>query len=149
MDYELETASSYIQEYIAEENIEARPLYGVSDGNNFIGFEAVDKENYRLWAPCCGAQAKSGEVLTAVKNFDKYIPLPSASFHPDQFVFTLKLDKPWGSCFTAHGGGFVKTAEYTKQLLLSHGLILEVYKSHATERVGIKYINITVMKTDS
>lgn len=27
MDYELETASSYIQEYIAEENIEARPLY--------------------------------------------------------------------------------------------------------------------------
>ena len=120
----------------------------MSDGNNFIGFEAVDRANYRSWAPCCGTEAKSREVLTGVKNFDKYIPLPSARFYPDQFVFTLKLDKPWGSCFTAHGGGFIKTAEYTKQLLLSHGLTLEVYKNDAKETVGIKHIKITIMKTD-
>lgn len=122
--------------------------YGVSDGNSFIGFEAVDRANYPLWAPCSGAEAKSGEVLTAVNTFDKKIPLPGASFYPPQFVFTLKLDQPWGSCFTPHGGGFIKTAKYTKQLMLSHGLTLEVYKKHARESVGIKHITITVMKTD-
>lgn len=122
--------------------------YGVSDGNNFIGFEAVDRGNYGSWAPCSGAEAKSGDVLTAVKLFDKFIPLASASFYPDQFVFILKLDQPWGSCFTPHGGGFIKTVEYTKQLQLSRGLTLEVYKTDLRETVGIKHIAITVMKTD-
>lgn len=86
--------------------------------------------------------------LTAVKLFDKFIPLASASFYPDQFVFILKLDQPWGSCFTPHGGGFIKTVEYTKQLQLSRGLTLEVYKTDLRETVGIKHIAITVMKTD-
>lgn len=122
--------------------------YGVSDGNNFIGFDTVDRGNYPTRAPCCGAEAKSGDVLTALKLFDKSIPLTSASFYPDQFVFILKLDQPWGSCFTPHDGGFIKTVEYTKQLQLSRGLTLEVYKYDATETVGIKHITITVMKTD-
>ena len=121
--------------------------YGVSDGINFIGFEAPDRGNYGANYPCYGMEATSGETLTNRATFNKTTPNRVASVYPDQFVFTLKLDKPWGSCFTAHGGGFLKTAEFTKRLMLSHGLTLEVYKSTHKERVGVKSIEVTIRKT--
>ena len=122
--------------------------YGVSDGTSFIGFETVDRSNYYV-SPCYGAEGKSGETLTEIQWLDSSTSLPASErFYPDQFLITLKLDQSRGSCFTPHGGGFNKTAEYTKQLLLSHGLTLEVYKSHGRELVGIKYINITVTIND-
>ena len=121
--------------------------YGVSDGINFIGFEAPDRGNYGANYPCYGMEATPGETLTNRTSFNKKTPNRVARIYPDQFVFTLKLDKPWGSCFTAHGGGFLKTAEFTKRLMLSHGLTLEVYKSSHEERVGIKSIEVTIRKT--
>ena len=133
------------------ETSDSDPNYGLSDGTNFIGFESVDKWNYLDWAPCFGTQAISGETKTSHEDLEERTGvIPSASFYPDQFVFTLvlKLDKAWGSCFTAHGGGYTKTASYTRQLVLSHGLALEAYKGTKAERVGIKFIKVTVMKTD-
>ena len=121
--------------------------YGVSDGINFIGFEVPDKGNYGTNYPCYGMEATSGETLTNRTGFDKKTPARVASVYPDQFVFTLKVDKPWGSCSTTHAGGFLKTAEYTKRLMLSHGLTLEIYKSTHSERVGIKSIEVTIRKT--
>ena len=127
------------------------PRYGVSDGTSFIGFKTVNQDDYEAKGhfsyPCYGLQATSGQTLTGRKEFDKESPTQVAKFFPDQFVFTFKLDKPWGSCFTAHGGGFTKTANYTKRLLLSKGVFLEVYKMHKKERVGIKYMEVTVRKT--
>ena len=123
--------------------------YGVSDGTSFTGFETLDKGNYRTLSPCYGIEATSGKTLTTITWFTRHTPIRSASFYPDQFVFTLKLDELWGSCFTAHGEGFIKTADYSKRLMLSQGLTLEVYKSNKEERVGIKYMKITVMKTSN
>jgi len=125
------------------------PNYGLSDGTNFIGFETPDQENYFRLAPCFGTQASSGETKTSNKDLESLDGLvPKDSFVPEQFVFILKLDKSWGSCFTAHGGGYTKTASYTRQLALSHGLDLEVYRGQKIERVGIKFIKVTIMKTD-
>ena len=121
--------------------------YGVSDGINFIGFEAPDRTNYHTNYPCYGMEATPGETLANKTSFNRKTPAQVASFYPDQFVFTLKLDKPWGSCFTTQGGGFLKTAEFTKRLMPSHGFTLEVYKSGQGERVGIKYIEVTIRKT--
>jgi len=126
------------------QKIDSDIRYGVSDGTSFIGFETVDKSNYNKLYPCFGTEGKSGETLTEKQRHGRLIPLPSKNGYPDQFVFTLKLDQSWGSCFIPQGGGFIKTTEYTNQLLLSHGLSLEVYKSDSRELVGIKYINITV-----
>ncbi|XP_078381541.1 uncharacterized protein LOC144664313 [Oculina patagonica] len=119
--------------------------YGVSDGTNFIGFETVDKWSYRTNYPCYGFNGTSGKTVTDRYALDKDAPNPSTSSYPEQFVFIIKLDKPWGSCVTAHG--FIKTAKYSKRLLLSKGLTLEVYKSSKKERVGIKYIEVTIRKT--
>ena len=122
------------------------PRYGVSDGTNFIGFKTVDQGDYDHFSyPCHGQQGISGQTLTGRVDFDKKSPTQVAKFFPEQFVFTFKLDKSWGSCFTA--GGFIKTVNFTKRLLLSKGVFLEVYKMHEKEKVGIKYIEVTVRKT--
>ena len=133
------------------ETTDSDPTYGLSDGTNFTGFETMDRRNYVKFAPCFGTQSSSGETKTFIEALESMTALvPADSFFPDQFVFTLALkpDKPWGFCFTAHGGGYTKTASYTRQLLLSHGLALEVYRGNRGERVGIKFIKVTIMKTD-
>ena len=132
------------------ESHDSDPRYGVSDGTNFVGFQTVDQRNYdgrHFFYPCHGLQGISGEALTGIKDFDKTSITQVAKFYPDQFVFTFKLDKSWGSCFIGHGGDFIKTVNYTKRLLLSKGLFLEVYKVHRKEKVGIKYIEVTLRKT--
>ena len=99
--------------------------YGVSDGTNFIGFFAVDKGNYNIRPPCFGIEATSGITMTDIKEADRQ-PIQNAKY-PEYFVFTLKLEKQWGSCLTTrHGEAFRKAVNYTRQLMLSQGLTLEV-----------------------
>ena len=117
--------------------------YGVSDGTRFIGFRTSDKMNYGNHAPCFGTEGISGASITPTRNEPK-TPKPSESFYPGQFVFTLKLDERWGSCYTAHDGGFVRTAGYSNRLTLNKGVTLEVYKMNAGERVGIRYIKVAI-----
>ena len=118
-------------------------FYGVSDGINFVGFSAVNYGNFGSSHPCVGAHGYSGVPL---KQFvTGYSPREiSDSFYPGHAVLTLKLDERWGSCFTAHDGGFVHTSSYHKRLMPDNGLILEVYKL-TSERVGIKFIEVTIL----
>ena len=117
--------------------------YGVSDGTRFIRFHTTDKLNYGTYSPCYGVEGVSGSTLTPTR-YEPNKPKPSDSFYPGQFVFTFKLDERWGSCYTAHDGGFVRTAAYNNRLTFSKGLILEVYKSNPGERVGIRYIKVAI-----
>ena len=122
------------------------PKFGVSDGVKFVGFETVDKGTYSLgYAPCFGIEGTSGSSLTERREISEYSPTPNDSIYFSQFVITLKLNERWGSCYTAHDGGFVKTADYNKRLQLSKGLALEVYRDEKEENVGIKFIEVTVM----
>ena len=118
--------------------------YGVSDGTRFIGFEACDKRNYNMKSPCYGVEGIPGSTLTSIQ-YTTATPKPVDAFYPGQFVFTMKLDERWGSCYTAHDGGFVKTAGYNNRLVLSKGLTFEVYKEHG-DRVGIKYIKVVIIQ---
>ena len=120
---------------------------GLSDGNNFIGFEMPDKDNYNKNAPCYGIQAKSGSrSLSSIQAIAKNPSNSRPSFYPELFFLTFKLDRQWGSCFTAHDGGFNQSIDFSKRLMLSQGLTLEVYKSDKEEKVGIKYIVVSLRK---
>ena len=119
--------------------------YGVSDGSKFVGWLTVDKGNYGTHSPCYGMEGASGVTLSS-RRFDPLTPKPSDSFYPGQFVFTFRLDERWGSCYTAHDAGFVRTAGYNNRLVLSKGLILEVYKGDKGEKVGIKFIKVSITK---
>ena len=120
--------------------------YGLSDGVSFVGFKTVDKQNYENdnVAPCYGHEGNSGITKTGLRSISRTSPRPSDTHYPGQFVITLKLDEHWGSCYTAHDGGFVKTAVFNKRLMLNKCLTLEVYKEGKGEKVGIKYIEVTV-----
>ena len=117
--------------------------YRVSDGNRFIGFRIVDKGNYVIHSPCFGLEGVSGSTLNPTGG-GPVTPKPRDSFYPGQFVITLKLDERWGSCYTAHDGGFVSPTAYNNRLMLRKGLNLEVYKEDSGERVGIKYIKVAI-----
>ena len=119
--------------------------YGVSDGTKFVGWHTPDKGNYGTHSPCYGMEGASGVTLSS-RRFDPITPKPSDSFYPGQFVFTFRLDERWGSCYTAHDAGFVRIAGYNNRLVLSKGLILEVYKGDKGEKVGIKFIKVSITK---
>ena len=119
--------------------------YGVSDGSKFVGWHVPDRANYGTHSPCYGMEGASGVTVSSLR-FDPLTPKPSDSFYPGQFVFTLRLDERWGSCYTAHDAGFVRTAGYNNRLVLSKGLTLEVYKGDKGEKVGIKYIKVSITK---
>ena len=89
--------------------------YDVSDGTKFIGFQTVDKGNYGDHSPCYGVEGLSGPSLTFIRR-ESVTSKPRQSFYPGQFVFTLKLDERWGSCYTAHDGGFVRNAGYNNPI---------------------------------
>ena len=119
--------------------------YGVSDGSRFIGFESPDMGNYGNHGPCYGLEGVSGSSLSSIRR-DPVTPKTVDSVYPGQFVYTLKLDERWGSCYTAHDGGFVRTASYNNRLMMSKGLTLEVYKSDKGEKVGIRFIKVVITK---
>ena len=123
--------------------------YGVSDGTRFIGFAVLDKGNYGKYAPWYGVEGLSGATLSSIQFDSAVTPSPSDSFYPGQFVFTFKLDERWGSCYIAHDGGFVRTAVYNNRLMLNKGLTLEVYKSDKGERVGIRFIKVSIIQDDA
>ncbi|XP_078381034.1 uncharacterized protein LOC144663844 [Oculina patagonica] len=120
--------------------------YRVSDGERFVGFVTADKNNYVSAAPCFGFEGTSGATVIGWRQISHTSPRPSDTHYPGQFVITLKLDEHSGSCYTAHDGGFVKTAVYNNRLMLNNGLTLEVYKGNKEEKVGIKYIETTVIQ---
>ena len=120
--------------------------YGVSDGTSFVGFNMDDKSNYGSLAPCYGYEGTSGTTLTGRRHISHTSPRPSDTHYPGQFVMTLKLNEHWGSCYTAHVGGFVKTAVFNNRLMLNKGLTLQVYKQNSGERVGIKYHEVNAIQ---
>ena len=88
----------------------------------FVGFQTLDRSNYGAYAPCSGIEGASGGALSS-RQRDAVTSKPSAgSVYPGQFVFTLKLDERFGSCYTAHDAGFVRTASYDNQLMPNNGL---------------------------
>ena len=120
--------------------------YGVSDGTSVFGITTRNKADYSISPPCHGFEGTSGTRLSGGVWISTSSPKPSDSLYPGQFVITLKLDERWGSCYTAHDGGFVNTAGFTKRLMLNKGLTLEVYKANSGEKVGIKYIEVTILQ---
>ncbi|KAL9954533.1 hypothetical protein ACROYT_G042083 [Oculina patagonica] len=131
------------------EKEESDPRYGMSDGISFVGFETVDKNTYaKNFAPCFGIEGSSGSTLTGQRWIGYSSPRPVDTSYPGQFVITLKLDahENWGFCYTAHDGGFVNTAGFNNRLVLSNGLSLEAYKHEKFERVGIKFLEVTVVE---
>ena len=114
--------------------------YGLSDGDNYIGFMLPDTTNYNDHAPCYGVEGNPGVRLGSQRTIEKSTPTVPASerFFPGRFEFSFKLNEQRGFCYTAHVGGYVKETTYRRQLDISKGLSLEVYSDDDRgEKYGI------------
>ena len=130
-------------------DVDSDITYGVSSGFNYVGFVLPDANNYITHAPCYGIEGKSGVVLISQNFIEPFTPrLPSSAerFYPGRFEFTFKLNQRRAFCYTAQVGGYVKDATYTRQLDISKGLNLEVYKSNdKNEEYGTRLITVAVI----
>lgn len=126
--------------------VDSDTRYGVSDGARFIGFQTRDRTNYINMYPCYGLEGVPGQTLSSHQYISQATNKPGHSKYPGRFVFNIKLDERWGSCYTAHDGGSVKNIGYSNRLMLSRGLTFEVYSEDRKDRVGIKYIKVVVIQ---
>lgn len=119
--------------------------YGVSDGSKFVGFH-IPKMNHYV-SPCFGMEGLSGVTISSTR-YDPYSDDPRRPYSA-QFVFILKLDERWDSCYTARDEGFVNTAVYNNRLIINKGLTLEVYKGDSGVRIGITFIKVAIIQYDA
>merc|ERR1711951_72131 len=118
--------------------------YGITDGVDFQGFQYADQNDYPSQSACSGKLGKSGDALSGDTNGPLGPPF-TKKMYPGQAVITLKPTEQWGSCYTTHDGGFLNYMNFNSHLDLSKGIFFEVYKTDKSERVGIKFLEVSVI----
>jgi len=97
------------------------PIFGISDGEKFIGFIAVDKDNYIDSRPCYGVEGDSGKNVLVNSVYDNSGPRPaSTEGYSSEIKIQIKPCEQWGSCHTEHNGGHVLVANYQCTLDLTN-----------------------------
>jgi len=121
------------------------PSFGISDGEKFIGFITVDKNNFDGSPPCYSNEGDNVNNIL-IGDHDTSGPRPnSPRGFSSEVKIQLKPGENWGSCHTEHAEGFVFIKNYRHNLDLTKGLFLDVYRNDAPEIYRIEYITVDVM----
>jgi len=124
---------------------ESDPSYVISDGQFFIGAHIRDKNNYNTGAPCLGIEGTSGKT-SGDRRYNSNLPKPSESYYPGRLETRLSLSDRWGTCFVSLDGGFSREMIFQHKLNPHNGLYLEIYADASNEKVGLKYIEVSIMQ---
>ena len=123
------------------------PHFGVSDGDRFIGFIVVDKNNYAGLPPCYSAEGDDvKDVLTNLVHDAagaKLLSNPSQGYSSEVKIQIRPCEK-WGSCLMEHAEGFRFIKNYQRQLDLTKGLYFNMYCHNAGEAYRIEHIKVDV-----
>ena len=121
------------------------PIFGLSDGNSFVGFQVVDKGNYGDHTPCYNIE---GDITqTSFNNRVRDITgiKVSSQRYSSEITMQLKPNDQWGSCHTEHDEGLVNIVNYQRKLDITKGLYLQMYRDNdAGEKYRIKYIVVNI-----
>jgi len=122
------------------------PHFGISDGDKFIGFIVVDKNNYAGLPPCYAAEGDEAKgVLTSLAhdgNGEK-LSNPSQGYSSEVKIQIRPCEK-WGACHTEHASGTRFVKNYQRQLDLTKGLYFDMYRHNGAESYRIEYIRVDV-----
>ena len=126
------------------------PIFGISDGTSFIGFDVPDRTNYHSVPPCFQSEADSINGTLQNKNGITNAPLVSSRLYSSEVKLQIRPTERWASCHTEHDEGTTNIANYNRKLDLTNGLYLEMYHSEKyddadkAETYRIKYIVVDV-----
>ncbi|XP_068702861.1 uncharacterized protein [Montipora foliosa] len=123
-------------------------MFGLSDGDNFLGIFLLDTTNYNSFTPCIEVEGKPGYVLGSriFRDFSSpLLPTSQRAFYPGRFKLTFKVNEGIAYCYTAQAAGYLKEAQYLRSLDISKGLTLEVYRDEKDETYGIKLIKVAII----
>ena len=121
------------------------PSFVISDGNRFNGAILLDKNNLKTSAPCYGIEGSSGKVFGNSRTGSSS-PKPPVTVYPGRFEIWLNLSDRWGTCFVSLDGGFSRETTYQNKLNPTNGLFFELYSDNKNERIGIKYIEVSIVQ---
>ena len=119
------------------------PYFGISDGVRFIGFGVHNKGTT---SPCYKAEGDNVNNVLTNRVYDSSSPKLSnpSQGYSSELKIQIKPCEKWGSCHTEHEEGFVFIANYQRNLDLTKGLYLDVYRGSAGEVYRIEYVTVDV-----
>ena len=120
------------------------PIFGISDGTSFVGFQAADKGNYPTHAPCYNIEGDIAEETfnNRVRNING--AKVNSRHYSSEITIQIKPNDQWGSCHTEHDEGLVNIVNYQHKLDSSKGLYLQMYRADAAEKYRIEYIIVNI-----
>ena len=121
------------------------PVFGISDGKLFVGFQIPDKGNYHSHSPCFATEGDNvGGVLKNTKD-NHATPLVTSRSYSSEVKLQIRPTEQWGSCHTEHDKGYTNIGNYQRKLDFTNGLYLEMYRGDDTpETYRIKYIMVDI-----
>ena len=125
---------------------ESDPSYVISDGQFFVGVHIRDKNNYKTSSPCNPLEGSSGNTMGKDRRHGSPLPKPAEAYYPERVETKLSLSDRWGNCFTSHDGGSSTEMIFQHKLNPQKGLFLEIYADTSNEKVGIKYIEVSIVQ---
>ena len=121
------------------------PIFGISDGSSFVGFQVVNPSNYADHTPCYNLEGDSIDNILQNGVYDHTTGTKVNSRHfSSEITMQIKPNDQWGSCHTEHDEGNVRISNYQHKLDLTKGLYFEMYRHDAAEEYHIKYIAVQV-----
>lgn len=96
------------------------PRVGLSDGNTVNDFHLEDPVNYDSTPP-------SLPPCKPVAGIHDNTLVSNNSPLPNQYTLLFKPYSKYGACYTAQDGGYVNTAEFTNQMIITQPLSLVLH----------------------
>ena len=116
------------------------PVFGISDGTSFIGFQTVDKTNYHNHSPCFNIEGDATNTNLNDRTHDFTSPKVNSQHYSSEITIQIKPNDRWGSCHTEHDEGHVNIVNYQRTLDITKGLYLQMYRADVNEKYNLKYI---------
>ena len=121
------------------------PIFGISDGDYFVGFITLDNNNYPSSPPCYRTQSISYDNRISPSTSSSGVTRPTgAKSYSSEVKMHIKPTEKWGSCHTEHDEGHIAIAQYSYKLDITKGLYFDMHRLSSSQTYHVEYILVEV-----